>query len=98
MSEEMKLLRALCEALGFEVKVNCDYKERKEAKGAAMRYNDGHLHHDRVLKAEGHTNKLLIDKDGKYTSVLKKPETSYTVSPFVSMITLDDCPITRIKD
>jgi len=80
MTEEMKLLRALCEALGFEVKVNLDYKERKESQNSAMRYNDGRHDHDRTLKADGPTNKLIIDEEGNYTSVLKVPETSYSLT------------------
>jgi len=98
MSEEMKLLYAMCEALGFDVSVNLDYKERKESQNSAMRYNDGRLDHDRTLKAEGATNKLIIDKDGKYTSVLKKPETSYVVSPFTSLTTMNNFSITMPGD
>ena len=81
MTDEMKLLRALCEALGFEVTANCDYKERKEPESAAMRYNDGRIGHDRVLKSGGFTNKLLIDEEGNYTSALRVPEISYSLTP-----------------
>ncbi len=83
MSEEMKLLRALCDALGFEVETNLDYKERKEAKENAMKYNRGIPLMDRRLKCS-HANSghpmLDIDKNGMYTSILTEPEISYKVS------------------
>ena len=81
MSEEMKLIRALCDALGFEVKTDLDYQERKETQNAAMRYNDGRQGHDRRLVVIGPHGMLDVDKDGMYTSVLKEPEISYRVVP-----------------
>ncbi len=80
MTDEMKLLRALCEVLGFKVKVNLDYKRRKEPESSAMRYNNGRPDHERVLIAEGFTSKLLIDEEGNYTSKLKVPEISYSLT------------------
>ncbi len=77
MSEEMKLITALCEALGFEVVVKHDRKERKEHKDAAMRYNNIGLSLERALATKGPVNMFEIDEDGMYTSYLIEPEISY---------------------
>ncbi len=74
MSEEMKLIVALCSALGFKVERTIDRKERKETKDNAMKYNTGHVT-ERKLTYSGVM--LDIDKDGMYTSYLTEPEVSY---------------------
>lgn len=80
MSQEMKLLLALTEALGFEVETTLDYQERKEPKHIAIpTYNSGRTDLDRELVAEGPHNMLLIDEDGMYTSMLKSPIVDYKV-------------------
>ena len=76
MTEEMKLITALCEALGFSVEVKRDYNERVEK--SCDHYNsfvDYPHTRGRHLKASG--GMLDIDKDGNYTSKLIKPILSY---------------------
>lgn len=80
MSEEMKLIRTLCDALGFDVVTTTDRKERKETKEAAMQYNTGYRA-ERGLVTAGASMLLDIDEDGMYTSYLIKPELSYEVTP-----------------
>jgi len=81
MTNEMKLLTALCEALGFEVEVNLDSSERKEFADSAMQYNTGCGFQGRRLKASGKDLKLDIDTDGYYTSYLIEPITTYALIP-----------------
>ena len=78
MTNEMKLLHALCEALGFEVETTLDYMPRKEGKSSAMK----HIRvmgppTDRVLSSTGPFGKLDIDQDGEYTSLLISPVVDY---------------------
>ena len=88
MSEEMKLLMALCDALGFAVEVERDRKERKERHSDAMKHNTGPFEKgtDRALKCEPVSNhpfdqgKLLIDDEGLYTSYLIDPIRSYKLT------------------
>ena len=80
MTDEMKLLMALCDALGFGVEVTMDREPRKETKEMAMCHNTGigWPHTDRRLVCEDHhSGRLLIDKDGLYTSELRDPIVSY---------------------
>ena len=77
MTEEMKLLRALCEALGFDVVVNRDFKERQEPKRSAKFINENILGERRITVRNG---AYVLDKDGMYTSRLVEPETSYTLT------------------
>lgn len=77
MTDEMKLLTKLCEALGFEVRQTRDYKERKESEREAMTINRDPSH-ERGLRC-GAMGRLFIDEDGCYISVLKKPITDYVV-------------------
>jgi hypothetical protein len=81
MSDEMKLLRALCDALGFEVETTLDYAPRRENKTTAMAYNSGRTGMDRCLASSGPHNKLDIDENGDYTSLLKSPIVEYKVVP-----------------
>jgi len=80
MTQEMKLLHALCEALGFEVETTLDYMERREPAHTAIKdYNTGHRV-DRVLASEGPHNRLTIDTDGSYTSLLISPIVDYKLT------------------
>jgi len=81
MRNEEKLLRALCDALGFSVQTTHDYKERQETGTAASQINNGRSTNDRVLLTEGPNLKLLIDPNGEYTSRLKKPIVDYKLHP-----------------
>ena len=81
MTNEMKLLYALCEALGFEVEIILDYKERKESKDSAMRYNQGTPGMDRVLACTGPNQTLHIDENREYTSLLINPIVDYKLTP-----------------
>ena len=71
MTQEMKLLYALCDALGFDVEVNLDYMERKESKESAMQYKQGRVGMDRVLAAS---------ENGDYTSLLVSPVVDYKLT------------------
>jgi len=79
MTNEMKLLQALCEALGFEVETTLDYMPRKENKSAAMKYNRG-PRQDRSLAVDGPDRALAIDSDGRYTSLLTTPVIDYKLT------------------
>ena len=81
MTEEMKLITALCESLGFKVEVEHDYDERKEPKRNISRYQSmmAHTHSDgRELKHICGT--YVIDKNGEYTTKLIKPITTYKLT------------------
>lgn len=78
MSNEMKLLTALCDALGFDVVVDIDYQPRKESQTSAMIHNQSHTKTDRMLKGG---QMLDIDEDGMYTSILRIPIVNYRVVP-----------------
>jgi hypothetical protein len=82
MTQEMKLLMALTEALGFDLEVIIDRKERKEEKHNAMEYNKGFGFpaKDRILTSTGPHGMLDIDEDGLYTSVLKVPTVDYKLT------------------
>jgi hypothetical protein len=76
MTNEMKLLYALCEALGFEVETTLDHAPRKESKAEAMVINQGtevYSGSPRALATQGAAGMLLIDEDGLYTSLLVEP-------------------------
>jgi hypothetical protein len=79
MSEEMKLLMALCDALGFAVVVERDYDERKVTGCEASRINA-------AVRTPSDTGRglrtkegieLAKDEQGMYTSYLLEPITSY---------------------
>ena len=85
MSEEMKLITALCEALGFKVEIELDYKESRmtdaEFDSMNMSYGD-RLHiwrqnSGRSFKSEGLLNTYFRNDDGERVTVLNKPITSY---------------------
>lgn len=78
----MKLIMALCDALGFKVEKTIDRQERKETKENAMRYNRGYGYiTDRGLVTSGECEMLDIDEDGMYTSFLIDPIIEYKVVP-----------------
>jgi len=88
MTNEMKLLTALCEALGFEVVIKRDYQETKVPRKMAqdmIRHNQffldpGHLHLVRFktkVETKSLMNTYVIDEDGNYTSMLVEPVISY---------------------
>ena len=82
MNDEMKLLCALCEALGFEVNVDLDYNESKISGDHAQKAGYFEMRRDIPWKLKSSKNMGLsdIDEDGMYTSVLKEPITSYTLT------------------
>ena len=82
MTQEMKLLMALTEALGFEVKKHVDRKEQ------IVSENEGHmiinarpphpLAEFRLVGEQG-SAAYVRDDNGGYIKQLIKPEISYTV-------------------
>jgi len=78
MTNEMKLLTALCEALGFEVEVNFNYKRQKTSH--VIRHG-GVRHQKRRMVTETLSMKLAIDVNGQYETELIKPETTYKLIP-----------------
>jgi len=86
MSEEMKLLMALCDALGFAVEAEYDYDERKVTGTEASRINSNIDYPDyrgRSLRTEaGGMGMAVLEKDeqGMYTSYLTSPKTSYKLT------------------
>ena len=79
MSDEMKLLRALCDALGFEVIKSVDYCERGEPAHRLVSFQRIRgASNPRSLKVDGH-GAYERDADKNYISFLKDPETSYRV-------------------
>ena len=79
MSDEMKLLEALCEALGFEIKITVDYDERVESPASAEQYFGLRLNLDRCLASE--RGEYVIDEDGNYISRFVSPIVSYKLIP-----------------
>lgn len=81
MSGEMELLKALCDALGFDVYKELDYQDRKETQNSAMRYNRCDPKVDRTLVCSPDRGMALsIDDDGMYTSQLKSPVITYKLT------------------
>ncbi len=74
----MKLITALCEALGFEVEQNLDYKRMKTS---FVIEHSGVRHQFRRMVTESLSTKLLIDVNGQYETELIKPETTYKLIP-----------------
>ncbi len=67
----MKLLQALCHALGFLVHVETDYQEIREPH---------YIHHDSLPKArsyKSHCGQFIRDEEGGYTSMLIEPAVTY---------------------
>jgi hypothetical protein len=81
MSEEMKLLMALCDALGFAVEVERDYCERKVTGETASRINSKIDHpYFSGLELKAKAGELERDNQGMYTALLVEPETSYKLT------------------
>lgn len=78
MTDEMKLLMALCDALGFKVETLLDYKEMKVSKSEAMPYNMGYT--NQIWTLDSNSGELAIDEDGMYTRMLTNPEVSYKLT------------------
>ena len=77
MTEEMKLLYALCDALGFEVNVDIDRCERGEPAHRLQSFQRIRgVSNPRSLNVDG-SGAYERDSDGNYRSRLKVPETSY---------------------
>ncbi len=72
MSDEMKLLQALCHALGFLVHVETDYQEIREPH---------YIHLDKMPKGRKFKSDLngewVRDEEGGYTSMLIEPAVTY---------------------
>ena len=76
VTNEMKLLTALCEALGFEVEIERDYQEAK------ITYNEFKLFNENIpgmerLRVKSANGIYDIDESGMYTLMLKEPILSY---------------------
>jgi len=83
VSQEMKLLEALCDALGFDIHITLDRQERKETHANAMKSNRGpgaNVDRELLVESGGFGMKLDIDCDGMYTSYLRNPIISYKLS------------------
>ena len=80
----MKLIRALCDALGFKVETDLDYKEQEiEHLMGVELYNSGGFGSRipvRRLRASGPDNKIDVDKDGMCVSYLTNPIVSYKLT------------------
>ena len=74
MTDEMKLLRALCDALGFEVKTDADFMPMQVDIGEMRKHSGGRIE-NRQIESKG--GKWVIDDEGLYTSVLSEPLISY---------------------
>ena len=72
MSDEMKLLQALCDALGFLVHVETDYKETREPHFI-------HPEHQSLgkRKFKSHCAQFIRDEEGGYISMLIDPIVTY---------------------
>jgi hypothetical protein len=86
MSEEMKLLMALCDAMGFTVETEYDYDERKVSGTVASRINSGIDYPDfrglALRTGTGAMGVAILEKDdqGMYTSYRTTPRTSYKLT------------------
>ncbi len=78
MSEELKLITALCEAMGFDVERTEDYKVEKTDSLIIPFFN---TYQKRRLVTKKLSTKYKIDNDGMYESELIKPEISYKLIP-----------------
>tara|TARA_R110002020_G_scaffold436195_1_gene646390 strand:+ start:54 stop:353 length:300 start_codon:yes stop_codon:yes gene_type:complete len=81
MTNEMKLLIALCDALGFEVDTVLDYQEREVSQ------SDGHKHIERInslsngnMTLKSFDQEWIRSKDGSYFTMLVIPEVEYKLT------------------
>ena len=70
MSDEMKLLQALCEALGFLVEVETDYQEY------SISENESINNKFRMIKLDS-DGRYMTDENGSYITKLKHPAIAY---------------------
>ena len=78
MSQEMKLLRALIDALGFEIETTIDRKEQKEPTDSVFAMYNRLVVTERQLLRKGQA--LDIDSDGLCTSYLVNPIIDYKLT------------------
>lgn len=81
MSNEMKLLRALCEALGFEVVTNVDYQESEMTDSTFSSYSWVGIYgwlrtSGRDFKNDG-MGGYARNENGNRITVLKEPVVTY---------------------
>lgn len=77
MSNEMKLLMALCGALGFNVETIRDYRE-EVVKPHMVEIFTQRIHQERKLKHDG--TSCIKDSNDNYVSILKEPVVSYKLT------------------
>ena len=68
MTQEMKLLEALIDALGFDIEKTKDYQDRKTHKPEEFGSS---------RQCEHHHGKYIIDENGMYNSRLVQPIVDY---------------------
>ncbi len=74
MSNEMKLLTALCEALGFDVEENIDrQRHHRQLKPSAFVSN--------IWKLSADNGAFIMDSDGMHKVELISPEITYKLIP-----------------
>jgi len=78
MTDEMKLLVAMCDALGFEVEVDADY-QRSTTNHVID--NGGVVHQYRRMITETLSTKFSKNREGLYMTELIKPLISYKLIP-----------------
>lgn len=84
MTDEMKLIMALCNVLGFDIETKLDYQERRISKSFARAVNSriyGNENELTLLCIEGEGQLLDIDENGMYLARLTKPIISYKLTP-----------------
>lgn len=75
MTNEMKLIMALCDALGFDVEETPHYNYRLVLKEEADLFADtGYIDDRRLTMVDG---RFLVNNKGMYQSELIKPEITY---------------------
>ena len=75
MTNEMKLLMAMCDALGFEVETTLDYQE-------TITYRTPQNGHNKagVVFSTDNSGAYIIDDDGKYKLRLETPIVDYKLT------------------
>ena len=84
MSEEIKLLRAMCGAMGLEVERTVDFEEEpiSEERGSDMAQRCGIYHHrnKQTHTLKSHGGRYVRTEDNGYIRMLKDPEINYKVT------------------
>ena len=82
MTNEMKLLMAMCDALGFEVETTLDYQEAKITKDQhnSRVHRTCHQINDDPRVTSHHNGKYVFDEDGMYTTKLRSPIVDYKLT------------------